>query len=232
MGAPIPRSLAPSALLVASLLLLGLVAAGVGALDPQQRGLEPLLPQLPLRANVSSALELLSALNSTEGSDQGELITLTGESRAGAAQLRLRPSALPLHPPHARPSRPAPASTCWLLLSLRKACPLKLASSAESVFIRPQDVRAFQPWLPLDGGNRTVVLHGSGPPGGGGGARTVLDWGGAVNLLYHPAGHTFLSFELEQQGMAPPSSGYAAGLTSQARPCMCAAAAGGAGASD
>ena len=36
-----------------------------------------------------------------------------------------------------------------------------------------------------------------------------------MNLLYHPAGHTFVTYGLALQGMAPASSGIAAGLPLQ-----------------
>ena len=71
----------------------------------------------------------------------------------------------------------------------------------EDIYILPQDLRAFEPWLPINGGNRTVLLlgqrGGGGADGGGGcgnfsgdgpdlGEPVVLDFGAAVNLLYHP----------------------------------------------
>lgn len=79
---------------------------------------------------------------------------------------------------------------------------LCLAAHAEDIYIRPQDVRSFEPWLPINGGNRTVLLLGarggvaSGNASSNGtssygsdsplGPPVVLDFGGAVDLMYHP----------------------------------------------
>ena len=88
-------------------------------------------------------------------------------------------------------------------------------------------MRAFQPWLPLDGGNRTLLLVGAaaaaaleGGAGDSGNSTsgdtlTVLDFGGAVDLMYHPAGHSFYAYGLELDGLASTSAGRAAGLSSQ-----------------
>ena len=85
-------------------------------------------------------------------------------------------------------------------------------------------MHSFQPWLPLDGGNRTLVLLGAAAAAAalnstsatrGGGDLTLLDFGGAVNLLYHPAGHSFFTSGLALEGLAPTSAGQAAGLTKQ-----------------
>ncbi|PRW58809.1 kinase [Chlorella sorokiniana] len=104
------------------------------------------------------------------------------------------------------------------------------AAGTDDIYIRPQDVRPFEPWLPINGGNRTVLLlgargggsgnaRGDGGSGSGGdgslGPPVTLDFGGAVNLMYHPVHHQFITYNLALQGMAPASSGYAAGLTSQ-----------------
>lgn len=76
---------------------------------------------------------------------------------------------------------------------------------ADNIYIQPQDLRAFEPWLPINGGNRTVLLLGarsgnasgdaassnsSADIGSGGslGGPVVLDFGGAVDLMYHPVG--------------------------------------------
>lgn len=82
---------------------------------------------------------------------------------------------------------------------------------ADDIYLQPTDVAAFQPWLPLNGGNRTLVLAGARP----GASQTVLDFGGAVSLLYHPAGHSFICHGLLLQGMTPASSGVAAGLQAE-----------------
>ncbi|KAL4434239.1 hypothetical protein ABPG75_000680 [Micractinium tetrahymenae] len=87
----------------------------------------------------------------------------------------------------------------------------QLVTLTDNIYLRPSDVAAFAPWLPLNGGNRTVVLAGGKP----GAALTTLDFGGAVNLLYHPEGHSFFTYNLEVQGMAPASAGIAAGLLTQ-----------------
>lgn len=50
--------------------------------------LEPLLPRLQDRIGVSTAWELLQALNSSAGSTVDQLVTLTGELRGGSGQLR------------------------------------------------------------------------------------------------------------------------------------------------
>ncbi len=90
-----------------------------------------------------------------------------------------------------------------LLLGKRLATPRHfLAAHAEDIYIRPQDVRAFAPWLPINGGNRTVLLLGarggvaSGNASSNGtstyggdsplGPPVTLDFGGVVNVFYHP----------------------------------------------
>ncbi len=82
---------------------------------------------------------------------------------------------------------------------------------ADDIYLQPSDVAAFQPWLPLECGSRTVVLAGAKP----GANQTVLDFGGAVGLLYHPAGQSFIFHGLLLQGMAPAASGSAAGLEAE-----------------
>lgn len=83
----------------------------------------------------------------------------------------------------------------------------------DDIRILPADVAAFKPWLPINGGNRTVVLLGgrTAAPNN----HTVLDFGGAVNLMYHPVGHALYTFGLALQGMAPASAGIAGGMTTQ-----------------
>lgn len=94
---------------------------------------------------------------------------------------------------------------------------------ADDILLLPADLASFKSWLPLDGGNRTVVLAGARP----GPSQTVLDFGGEVGLLYHPAGHSFFAYNLQLQGLAPASAGVAAGMLTQVRlgawVCACGA---------
>ncbi|KAL4418774.1 hypothetical protein ABPG77_010379, partial [Micractinium sp. CCAP 211/92] len=133
------------------------VAAQEGPRQPS-RGIQQLLKEIQASTAVSSAQELLLALNSSAGSSAGELITLTGD-----------------------------------------------------ILLLPADTAAFQPWLPLDCGNRTLVLAGAKP----GTNQPVLDFGGAVGLLYHPAGHSFFAYNLQLQGLASAAAGIAAGIRTQ-----------------
>ena len=86
-------------------------------------------------------------------------------------------------------------------------------------------MRAFEPWLPLDGGNRTLVLAGAaaavalegGAEGAAasGGNLTVLDFGREVNLMFHPTGHAFYTYGLSLEGLAPAFAGLDMGIQFQ-----------------
>ncbi|EFN57850.1 hypothetical protein CHLNCDRAFT_143307 [Chlorella variabilis] len=96
----------------------------------------------------------------------------------------------------------------------------QLITLQDDIYIRPDDLLAFQGSLPINGGNRTVVLRG-GKAGASreGASACTLDWGEVVDLLFHPAGHSFYAYNLILQartaGMAPSAAGYAAGLGTQ-----------------
>ncbi|PRW58787.1 kinase isoform B [Chlorella sorokiniana] len=78
----------------------------------------------------------------------------------------------------------------------------------DDVYITAQDIRPWRPWLPFNAGNRTMVLRGAG-------GAVVLDFGRIINLIYYPAGHTPVFYNLILQGMAPASAGLGAGLPVQ-----------------
>ncbi|KAL4434240.1 hypothetical protein ABPG75_000681 [Micractinium tetrahymenae] len=105
--------------------------------------------------------------------------------------------------------------TAWELLqalnSSAGSTVSQLITLTDDIYLRAADLAAIQPWLPLSGGNRTLVLAGAKP----GANQTVLDFGGAVGLLVHPAGHEFICHNLQLQGMAPASSGMSAGLQAE-----------------
>ena len=87
---------------------------------------------------------------------------------------------------------------------------LHCALAADDIYIRPDDLLAFQGSLPINGGNRTVVLRG-GKAGASreGASACTLDWGEVVDLLFHPAGHSFYAYNLILQARTavqlPPS---------------------------
>ena len=90
-------------------------------------------------------------------------------------------------------------------------CRTTLPSPAANITLTPADLQTFAPYLPIDGGNATLVLLGAAPDS----ARTRVDWGGGVAVLHQPPGRTFLSVNLELRGMAPPSAGLSRGLPLQ-----------------
>jgi hypothetical protein len=66
---------------------------------------------------------------------------------------------------------------------------------AADIYIQSADLLPFERWLPIDGGNRTIVLAGARPDGG----RTIADWGGQVAIMHHPAEHAFYAYNLVLQ---------------------------------
>lgn len=127
----------------------------------QPRGLEGILPQIDTTTHVASANQLLTALNASAGSSRGEMIVLQGTLEGGKERgpSAMRSWIVPPHPP--RP--PAQLS----LLAHRSCTPYSASPlpqpnhPAADIRIRPQDVLPFEPWLPIDGGDRTVILRGS-----------------------------------------------------------------------
>ncbi|PSC76682.1 kinase [Micractinium conductrix] len=87
----------------------------------------------------------------------------------------------------------------------------QLITLTANITLTPADLQTFAPYLPIDGGNATLVLLGAAPDS----ARTRVDWGGGVAVLHQPPGRTFLSVNLELRGMAPPSAGLSRGLPLQ-----------------
>lgn len=156
-------------------------------------GLEALQPTMHIHTSVGTARELLLALNASAGSDQNEMITLQGAPAVRGGQ---KERAWLADSGRRRPPPPAP------LPNRQPSSPTTGPGHAADIRIRPIDVQPFAPWLPLNGGNRTVALVGAGAAAAAAGAGdpsapppppTRLDFGGAVNLLYHPAGHSFLT---------------------------------------
>ena len=203
----------------AALCLLPALLTTLGAAQEEQQPLpEQLLAQLQTSRDVYTALDLLRALNDTAGSPVGEVLTLQGRRLAGGAlALRVEKVTQRL------------VSEAW-------------HPAADDIYIHAQDLIAFQGSLPINGGNRIVVLRG-GKAGASGGNPTVLDWGSSVNVMYHPSGHSFYAYNLilqarplcgwqaatqcgactrsvhlralTLQGLAPASSGYSAGMSKQ-----------------
>ena len=84
--------------------------------------------------------------------------------------------------------------------------------AAADITLTPADLQTFAPYLPIHGGNRTLVLLGAAH---GGWRQTVVDWGGGVAVLHFPAGHSFYTYNLELRGRAPAAAGLSAGLPVQ-----------------
>ncbi len=72
------------------------------------------------------------------------------------------------------------------------------------------DWEPYAAWLPIHSGNSTVTVTGPPLPSGSGYATPILDLGGALALSSHSAGVTWVMQNLQLQGMATHSAGYAA----------------------
>ena len=191
------------------------------------------LSQLPLALSsqvqssrlVSSGAELLQALNASAGSSVNEAIQLQGR-RSKKCRLPPQPLRPALHLPRRRLPLPPPAACCRFDQRCSCCRHRRLPSSpaprhaclppAGDITITPSDLLPFKPSLPINSGNRTLILAGAPRlPGGVSGNLTTLDWGGAVNVMYHPAQLQFFIFGLQVQGVPPDAAGFAAGLPSQ-----------------
>ena len=147
------------------------------------------LPGTELDATASDVAELLDALNRTQGSDKSLTITLLGGRQLplalpiapGDSCFGIQPSALLSSTPSChrdwkcQAPRPRLLSTsphCNATPSLNQtaACLPVFLPAADDMYLSPQDIRTWRPWLPFDGGNRTMVLRGAG-------GSVVLDFG-------------------------------------------------------